>query len=96
MDERPIVRVLKKRGRMSRHGLITTLGDWFNVVGAVEFENALKDGIIIQSHDDPGLYVLNGLSEYPSKADLSTKISKTASTTGVRWSSEEEKDSRQT
>ena len=96
MDERPIVRILQRRKKMSRHDLITTLADWFNVVGAVEFENALNDGVIIQSHDDPGLYVLNELSRYSSKADLSTKISKTASTTGVPRSSEEEKDSRQT
>ena len=40
MDERPIVRILQRRKKMSRHDLITTLADWFNVVGAVEFENA--------------------------------------------------------
>ena len=96
MVEKPIVSILKRHKKLSRNGLIMTLGDWFNVVGTVEFENALKDGVIIQSHDDPGLYVLNELSRYSSKADLSTKISKTASTTGVPWPSEEEKDSRQT
>ena len=43
---------------MSRHAIVTTLGDWFNVIGLEEFEKALNDGIIVQSKNDPGMYVL--------------------------------------
>ena len=58
MTDSPIVTILKKRKRMSRHAIVTTLGDWFNVIGLEEFEKALNDGIIVQSKNDPGMYVL--------------------------------------
>ena len=96
MAEKPIVSILKRRKKLSRNGIIMTLGDWFNVVGAVEFDNALKEGVIIQSPDEPHLYVLNELSGCVSKSSLSTKTSKTASTVGVPCSLKKEKDNRQT
>ena len=58
LTDSPIIIILKKRKRMRRTALITTLGDWFNVVGADEFRKALNDGVIVQSKNDPGMYVL--------------------------------------
>ena len=58
MTDSPIVTILKKRKRMSRYAIVTTLGDWFNVIGLEEFEKALNDGVIVQSKNDPGMYVL--------------------------------------
>ena len=47
----PVVALLERYKEMSKDGIIGHFADWFNVVGQVEFDNAIKNWIIIAVKD---------------------------------------------